>query len=281
MEALLFPLTNVYAATLLPLALAFFPPALASPEETWASFAWMGLVPCAFFYAGSLVYFCLDTFTPPQWRARHKFQGPRGVVAAGSYAAAFWVSLRSWGVGLCYILFLARTVGPWLGAPPASAPWHVLDFLCHSPVYLLSVDLCFFATHRLLHTRPFFVPVHKFHHTFSAPFAIAAVYAHPFEHLFSNVLSISLGPLLMRSHPISAALWGCLAAFSTLNSHSGFRFSMTSDGHDWHHRESREMYGAGLALLDRLLGTDALYRQHQRKQAELAAAEQKASSRVK
>jgi len=132
-------------------------------------------------------------------------------------------------------------------------------------MYILVVDACFFTTHRILHTPHLYASVHKFHHTYTAPFALAAVYAHPFEHLFSNVLSISLGPLLMRSHPISAAVWGCLASFSTLNSHSGFSFPFITDGHDWHHREFTENYGAGLMLFDKFVfGTNTKYQAYKK-----------------
>ena len=265
-DILLFPITNVWAATfLLPgafLALEALAPGLPRSPESFAAFCAMGLVPCAFFYAVSFVYFLLDTLPPAAWVAARKFQGARGAPPPGAYAAALAVSLRSWLVGLAYIALLAYKVGPALALPAPSAPWRAADFLAHFPVYLLAVDACFFATHRLLHTPLLFARVHKFHHAFSAPFALASVYAHPFEHFFSNVLSISAGPLLMRSHPYSAALWGCLAALSTLNSHSGFAFAGISDGHDWHHRDAGENFGAGLAIFDKLLGSDARYRRH-------------------
>lgn len=231
----------------------------------------MGLVPCFFFYAGSFLYFLLDMLPSATWRASMKMQHARNLPTLTDYTSAFLVSLRSWFVGLCYILLLCRTVGPSLGTPLASSPWSPLDFLFHLPVYILAVDACFFTTHRILHTPHLYASVHKFHHNFTAPFAIAAVYTHPFEHLFSNVLSISLGPLIMRSHPISAAVWGCLASLSTLNSHSGFNFPFTTDGHDWHHREFTENYGAGLMLCDRFVfGTNSKYQAFKKAEGEKA-----------
>jgi sterol desaturase/sphingolipid hydroxylase (fatty acid hydroxylase superfamily) len=263
LEALLFPLTNVYSATLLPALAAYFTPAsLASSRGDLLQGVFLqGVVPCVFFYGYSFFYFLLDTCTPEGWLKVNKFQGKEGIVAPGSYGAAYLVSLRSWFVGLCYIIVLCK-VGPALGLPVASAPWSAWELLLHFPVFLLTVDACFFTTHRILHLPFLFRTVHSFHHSFSAPFAVASVYAHPFEHLFSNVLSISLGPILMRSHPITAAAWGCLTALSTCNAHSGFRFSAISEGHDWHHREAREMFGAGLALLDQFFHTNTRYLKH-------------------
>jgi sterol desaturase/sphingolipid hydroxylase (fatty acid hydroxylase superfamily) len=263
LQLLLLPITNVYSATLLPalLVLAVPPSPRASPAQAAAAFLWMGAVPCAFFYATALVFYLLDTLPPRAWRAQHKWQGAAGLPAPGAYAAVLLVSLRSWFVGLCFVLLLCRSVAPALGAPPASAPWRPLDFFCQLPLYVLAVDACFWATHRALHSRLLYAPIHRQHHAFPAPFALAAVHAHPFEHLFSNVLSISLGPLLCRAHPVSAALWGCLASFSTLNSHSGFRFAHISEAHDWHHRFGNECFGAG-HLADYLLGTSARFRAH-------------------
>jgi sterol desaturase/sphingolipid hydroxylase (fatty acid hydroxylase superfamily) len=261
MEALLFPITNVYSATLLPVLAACLVPSSLPSSELLLGFCAQGLLPCAAFYACSLFFCLLDTCSGRAWLAAHKFQGAAGLVAPGSYPAAWAVSLRSWLVGLCYVLVLCK-LGPALGQPLASSPWSPWEPLLHFPLFLLAVDACFFCTHRLLHQPLLFRAVHSFHHSFSAPFAVASVYAHPFEHLFSNVLSISLGPVLLRSHPLTAGLWGALTAFSTCNAHSGFRFALTSEGHDWHHRDAREMFGAGLALLDKGLGTNKRFLAH-------------------
>ena len=51
----------------------------------------------------------------------------------------------------------------------------------------------FYYSHRLLHAKPFYARINKTHHEWKAPTAIAAAYAHPIEHLLSNVLpSLSL-----------------------------------------------------------------------------------------
>ena len=269
LQTLLLPVTDPTSATLLP-ALAVLAVPMSSrttPAEAAAAFFWMGAVPCAFFYAAALVFYLLDTLPPPAWRAPRKFQGAAALrdASRGAYARVLLVSLRSWFVGLCFVALLCRSVAPALGAPPASAPWRPLDFACQLPLYVLAVDACFYITHRALHSRLLYAPIHRLHHSFPAPFALAAVYAHPFEHLFSNVLSISLGPLLCRAHPVSAALWGCLASFSTLNSHSGFSFGHISEAHDWHHRYGNECFGAG-QMMDYFLGTSARFRAHAKEQ---------------
>jgi len=130
-----------------------------------------------------------------------------------------------------------------LGWPPAPTPAASLP-----PLLALDAAAAALATARL-------ALVHRMHHTFTAPFALAAVYAHPLEHLLSNVLPISLGPLLMRSHPATAALWAAIAIFSTCGAHSGYlvRGLTRSAFHDHHHQVFLENYGV---LGDTPLGLD-------------------------
>jgi methylsterol monooxygenase len=40
--------------------------------------------------------------------------------------------------------------------------------------------------------------IHKQHHDFKQPFGIASVYAHPIEHVLSNLLPVLAGPAVMR-----------------------------------------------------------------------------------
>ena len=128
------------------------------------------------------------------------------------------------------------------------------------PAFVVLVDLVFFASHRALHSRALYARVHALHHAFPAPFAHAAVYAHPLEHLVSNVACITAGPLLCGSHPATAAAWAAAAVFSTTASHSGWALPWCDDRHDWHHACPIEHFGTAGMLLDRVLGTNAKYR---------------------
>lgn len=98
--------------------------------------------------------------------------------------------------------------------------------------------------------------MHKTHHRFTAPVALASQYAHPLEHVAANTLPIVLPPLLLRSHVLT--LWAFLAyqLVETATVHSGYDFFRgLARKHDRHH-ERFDVYFGGLGFLDWLHGTD-------------------------
>lgn len=255
---------EVASLALVPLALlASSPPAGADAyADAVLSFTYIGLAPMALFYLLAAGYGVADACASRSCAARYKFQGPAGVVMdASAYPRAALVSLKSWLlVGLPAAWLVARVLAPARGCPSPRAPWSLWEFAAHLPVFVVVVDAVFFASHRALHSRALYARVHALHHSFPAPFALAAVYAHPLEHLLSNVACITAGPLLCGSHPATAAAWACLATFSTAASHSGWALPWSDDRHDWHHTVPSEHFGTALMLIDRALGTNARYR---------------------
>jgi sterol desaturase/sphingolipid hydroxylase (fatty acid hydroxylase superfamily) len=85
----------------------------------------------------------------------------------------------------------------------------------------LIVNVWFYWSHRAIHHKLLYGPIHKIHHTWTSPCSVAAVYAHPVEFIFSNVASIALGPLLTNAHPYTAYFWFGLTLFQTTCAHSG------------------------------------------------------------
>ncbi|XP_076316041.1 fatty acid hydroxylase domain-containing protein 2-like isoform X2 [Tachypleus tridentatus] len=128
-------------------------------------------------------------------------------------------------------------------------------------VFILVEEVAFYYSHRVLHHPRFYKYIHKQHHEWAAPIAITAIYCHPLEHIFSNVLPPFLGVLFMGSHTATCWLWFTIAILSTLNAHSGYHFPFfpSPEAHDFHHLKFNQNYGV-LGVLDRFHGTDTLFR---------------------
>ena len=65
----------------------------------------------------------------------------------------------------------------------------VLEIIC----FMLLREIFFYYSHRLLHHPKIYRHIHKQHHEWQTPIAIAAIYCHPVEHIVSNALPILVG----------------------------------------------------------------------------------------
>jgi fatty acid hydroxylase domain-containing protein 2 len=136
-----------------------------------------------------------------------------------------------------------------------------LEVVTHLLISLLCVEVGFFYTHWLFHYPVLYAPIHKRHHYFKAPIALAAAYAHPLEVLVNNVFPLLIGPVLLRTHVLCAYLYYALAVLATQHHHSGYRlpgchlpFDIQPDFHDLHHERFNGNFGL-TGLLDLLHGT--------------------------
>jgi methylsterol monooxygenase len=83
-----------------------------------------------------------------------------------------------------------------------------------------------FTAHQALHTGVLYKHIHKIHHKYSAPFGLAAEYAHPAEVFILGTGTI-LGPLLycyfMRDlHICTVYVWIFLRLCQAIDAHSGY-----------------------------------------------------------
>ena len=87
-------------------------------------------------------------------------------------------------------------------------------------------DMAHFFLHRALHWGPLYKHIHKIHHKYSAPFGLAAEYAHPAEVMILGSGTIG-GPLLYCAfrhdlHIVTVYLWITLRLFQAVDAHSGY-----------------------------------------------------------
>jgi len=119
---------------------------------------------------------------------------------------------------------------------------------------MVVTEIWFYHVHRLFHeNKHLYAMVHKLHHTWPAPVAIVATFAHPVEHIGCNLASILLGPLLCGAHPVTTMAYTLVFAIGAYAHHSGY-WSDDLGMHDYHHEAFNVNYG-NAHLLDFLYGT--------------------------
>ena len=215
------------------------------------------------YWSYALILACFDLSSLPHALSPYKIQPAKNVpvdgrrlrrcvqqVLVNQLLVAFPLN------ALTYPLAVWRGVGFGLPLPSFET------FCWHMAAFLLVEEAAFYYAHRLLHHPRLYGRIHKQHHEWTAPVAMAAIYCHPVEHLLSNLLPAMAGPLLCSSHLSTIWVWQFIATVTSVNTHSGYHlpFMPSPEAHDFHHLRFNVNYGV-VGLLDWLHGTDAAFRQ--------------------
>ena len=206
-----------------------------------------------------IAYASLDTLWPA-FSERHKIQpAPKQPTRAQIWDAVF-VALRNQGIVLSmHLMLILDAVRQ--GRPPAVQVTATLptlwEFTRDFVVCVTIREFFFYHGHRALHAWPaLYRTIHKTHHRFTAPVAFAAIYAHPLEHIFVNVLPIAVPPLLLHTHILTMWVFVAWQLFESVTVHSGYDFFYgAAKMHDRHH-ERYNVYFGGIGIFDWLHGTD-------------------------
>ena len=118
----------------------------------------------------------------------------------------------------------------------------------------LTWEAGFYYSHRILHSKRLYKTIHKIHHQWTAPTAIAAAYAHPLEHLVGLLLPVAVAITVFRPHYLAIVGFALDGIVATLWNHSGYEVPSGTCVHDRHHKYFDGNYGH-LGILDWLHGT--------------------------
>jgi sterol desaturase/sphingolipid hydroxylase (fatty acid hydroxylase superfamily) len=143
----------------------------------------------------------------------------------------------------------------WLRIP---GPFEIFWSCCGC---ILCNEILFFYGHWLFHANKFlYGKIHKIHHEFKAPIALAAVYCHPIELFVSDFLPLGVGVVSFNLNMYFGMLWVIFAVLGTQTHHCGYRWPWIGshgsqpDFHDYHHEKFNCNYG-NIGFLDALHGT--------------------------
>ncbi|KDQ07785.1 hypothetical protein BOTBODRAFT_38466 [Botryobasidium botryosum FD-172 SS1] len=154
-------------------------------------------------------------------------------------------------------------------------------------LFMIFEDAFHYVAHQALHYGPLYRHIHKMHHKYSAPFGLAAEYAHPAEVLILGTGTIG-GPLLYcyltgNLHIIAVYVWVTLRLFQAVDAHSGYDFPWSlqhiipfwsgADHHDFHHMAFTNCYSTSFRWLDFMFGTDDKYRAYKKRVAAVPKAD--------
>lgn len=206
------------------------------------------------FWVPCICYLLFDLLCP-SLSQKHKIQPPPKQPSYAAIRQCFRVVARNQllssvlHVSQLYVKGTSYAISPTL---PSLA-----EVLPHFVVSLFLREALFYYSHRLLHYPPLYRRIHKRHHQFTAPIALAAQYAHPIEQIVANALPITLPPQILGSHVVTFWVFLAYELANTAAVHSGYDFGGLAKMHDLHHEKFNLNYGS-VGLLDWVHGTNRL-----------------------
>jgi len=163
------------------------------------------LVQVLSFWLPSIFYLTLDLIAP-SFSQRHKIQPPPKQPTQRDIVRCFLVVTQNQILSSALhltLLFITGCAGTASSYRVEAALPSATELARDTIISILIRETLFYYSHRLLHLPYFYRRIHKQHHKFTAPIALAAQFAHPLEQIFANALPISLPPQLLRSHVLT------------------------------------------------------------------------------
>ncbi|KAG0147467.1 hypothetical protein CROQUDRAFT_656029 [Cronartium quercuum f. sp. fusiforme G11] len=260
------------------------------PEQLWVKwYLWFGNPVIATgvmsFLLHEIFYFgrCIPWMIIGQIRAfdKYKLQQAKVTTAADQWKCTKYVLSTHFTVQLPQI-WSFHPIAEYFGMATHTVPFPSWTTMAYQIAIFFVFEDCFhYWAHRALHQGQLYKKIHKLHHEFSAPFGLAAEYAHPLEILILGMGTIA-GPLLWclftkgNLHVMTMYIWIILRLFQAVDAHSGYDFPWSlrhivpfwsgADHHDYHHEKFVGCYSTSFRWMDHLFGTDKAYKEYRKKQ---------------
>ncbi len=207
------------------------------------------------FYPVCLAFHYVDTHDKPDFVARYRIQ--RSKRKHPAMGQTLKILFRNQFLFLPVLLFFTGELLLLRGWTVESELPSLGRLIYELAVQAVCAVVVFYTAHRALHGKWWMVHVHRIHHEFRTTTAWASEYAHPFEFVVGNFLTMVGGALLIAPHMLSMYLFATLGLLTILSHHSGYALPWAPWAlpHDWHHYRFNEIFGT-TGLIDRVMGTD-------------------------
>jgi methylsterol monooxygenase len=175
------------------------------------------------------------------------------------------------------LIWLFHPIAEGLGMSTWQVPFPAWkDTVLQVAFFFVYEDMFHFIAHQFLHWGPMYKHIHKIHHKYSAPFGLAAEYAHPAEVFILGAGTIT-GPILYvlctgNFHIFTMYIWIVLRLFQAIDAHSGYDFPWSlqhilpfwagADHHDFHHMAFVNNFSTSFRWCDYIMGTDNKYHEY-------------------
>jgi len=210
------------------------------------------------FWFASAVYISLPSLFPA-FSARHKLQKDEKQPTPTEIWECFLVVFRNQVLASAMQLSIIA-----LDALTGRPPTHRFDPTLPSLTEVIrDVILCIFLRevivyyiHRLVHHPSIYKTIHKPHHAFTPPIALAAQYSTFREHVLLGIIPIASPPMILRSHVVTFWVFLAMQLFETATMHSGYDFfAGFARRHDLHHEKFSVCFGP-TGLMDWIHNTE-------------------------
>lgn len=129
-------------------------------------------------------------------------------------------------------------------------------FLC-----TLGREVLYYYLHRLLHNPRLYFHIHKHHHQFAPPLAIAGHHFHPVDYIITGVLPVVIPAWVLKAHVLTMWLNIILVFTEASVVHCRYNFYEMFDlkptSHDLHHKYNNVNFGV-FGAMDYIHGTNFL-----------------------
>jgi len=209
------------------------------------------------FWVVSALYVALP-YVVPEYSAQHKLQKAEKQPSPSDLLQCFTVVARNQIIStLLHIAVITFRLKQPIFRLDAKLP-SLLEIFRDIALTAVLHDVLFYYVHRIFHHPSLYPAIHKLHHRFVAPVALAAQYATVTEHIFSNLMPVLLPMMILNVHVVTFWIVLGLGLVQTTTGHSGFDFfAGKARAHDLHHEKFLVNFGS-TGLVDWLHGTNRI-----------------------